>query len=322
MINAMKTIEFESGERVIRAGTIDKSVLFVAGGELICFSMEGVERDVVYHEGTILGVEQYLFDKPWPTDILCNSQATVCKLRHENLLNLVSINAQAASRLYKRIVRHYCLSQIYEKKQSNIGLFNFKNIEDDDLFIDFKLDLHKTKGHKDHVLFDLMSQSRTPNERGNRDSMKRGMEQETMPYFLTDQFRQMLEISQKQAEDSKKKEAEAAAGAKKGQKSQAGQKDYGPTGLYKSIFLRTKVEQQQEKRRVDRKGAARGAGASSQPAAATPAATGARKGTSRQVSKSELEEQLMIVIEDLKSDLQIRDQEYEQQQRYVQKLQE
>ena len=61
-----------------------------------------------------------------------------------------------------------------------------------------------------------MSQSRTPNERGNRDSMKRGMEQETMPYFLTDQFRQMLEISQKQAEDSKKKEAEAAAGAKKG----------------------------------------------------------------------------------------------------------
>jgi len=53
----MRTIEFESGERIIRAGTIDKSVLFVAGGELICFSYEGVENDIVYREGTILGIE-------------------------------------------------------------------------------------------------------------------------------------------------------------------------------------------------------------------------------------------------------------------------
>lgn len=57
IIQAMRTIEFESGERVIRAGTIDKSVLFVAGGDLICFSYEGLDRDVMYREGTILGVE-------------------------------------------------------------------------------------------------------------------------------------------------------------------------------------------------------------------------------------------------------------------------
>ena len=189
IIQALRTIEFESGERVIRAGTLDKAVLFVAGGDLICFSQEGVERDIVYHEGTILGVEQFLFDKPWPVDILCNTQATVCKLTYENMLNLISTNALAASRLYKRIVRHYCFTQIYEKKKSNLGFFQYKNIEDDDLFIDFKLDLHQPAGHKDHKLFSLMSQARLPNERNNRSDMRRGAEQETMPYFLTDQFR-------------------------------------------------------------------------------------------------------------------------------------
>ena len=38
IIQAMRTIEFEPGERVIRAGSKDKSVLFVASGELIIFS--------------------------------------------------------------------------------------------------------------------------------------------------------------------------------------------------------------------------------------------------------------------------------------------
>ena len=32
IVQAMRTIEFECGERVIRKGTIDKSVLFLASG--------------------------------------------------------------------------------------------------------------------------------------------------------------------------------------------------------------------------------------------------------------------------------------------------
>ena len=66
------------------------------------------------------------------------------------MLNLISTNALAASRLYKRIMRHYSYQQIYEKKQSNLGLFQYKDLEDEDLMIDFKLDLHKPIGHKDH----------------------------------------------------------------------------------------------------------------------------------------------------------------------------
>lgn len=41
IIQTMRTIEFEAGERVIRRGTKDKSVLFVAGGELIIFGYDG-----------------------------------------------------------------------------------------------------------------------------------------------------------------------------------------------------------------------------------------------------------------------------------------
>ena len=59
-------------------------------------------------------------------DLMCNTQATVCKLKYENMLNLISSNALAASRLYKRIMRHYCYMQIYEKKKASIvnrGIF-------------------------------------------------------------------------------------------------------------------------------------------------------------------------------------------------------
>lgn len=122
----------------------------------------------------------------------------MCKLKYENMLNLISTNALAASRLYKRIMRHYSYDQIYEKKETNLGLFQYKGLEDEDLMIDFKLDLHKPPGHKDHQLFQLMTQARPPDQRGNRDDLKRGKEHETMPYFLTDQFRAMLEAAQKQ----------------------------------------------------------------------------------------------------------------------------
>ena len=45
VMQAMSIIEFEAGERVIRRDTIDKSVLFVAGGELIIFSFDGQHKN-------------------------------------------------------------------------------------------------------------------------------------------------------------------------------------------------------------------------------------------------------------------------------------
>ena len=91
------------------------------------------------------------------------------------MLNLIATNALAASRLYKRIMRHYCYMQIYEKKKANINLFKFGKVEDDDLFIDFKLDLNKKTrasipqapaGSNDVALFSLLHQARLPEQRG------------------------------------------------------------------------------------------------------------------------------------------------------------
>lgn len=62
---------------------------------------------------------------------MCKQQATLCKFSLENMQDMVQSNALAASRLYKRIVRHYCYSQIYEKKKSNMHFFTFKNLTDD-----------------------------------------------------------------------------------------------------------------------------------------------------------------------------------------------
>ena len=257
IVQAMRTIEFEPGERVIRKDTVDKSVLFVAGGSLICFSFDGLENDRVYQEGSILGIEQFLFDKPWEADLLCDKQATVCKLKYENMLNLISTNALAASRLYKRIMRHYCYMQIYEKKRANMNLFNFSKVDDDDLFIDFKLDLNmKTRSAyqkpagatNDHALFSLLHQARLPEQRGaDVQDVHLGREHETMPYFLTDQFRQILEASQEQ----KKSAIVAKLGERAGPK-KADDGDQAPVGLYKSLFLRQKIENQNERRKKDR----------------------------------------------------------------------
>ena len=79
-----------------------------------------------------------------------------------------------------------------------------------------------------------------------------------MPYFLTDQFRAMLEAAQKQNEDNKNADEGAASGKKR-----PGGDDKGPVGLYKSLFLRNKVEAQTTKRKADRKAQPRGAAASS-----------------------------------------------------------
>lgn len=132
------------------------------------------------------------------------------------MLNLIATNALSASKLYKRIMRHYCFMQIYEKKKQNISLFRHKQVEDGDLFIDFKLDLYSTRPtNKDHRLFELMYQSRLPEQTGSRADERKGREHETMPYFLTDQYRAILSASQEQAQAAKSLEDAKANQQKK-----------------------------------------------------------------------------------------------------------
>jgi hypothetical protein len=94
-------------------------------------------------EGSIIGVEQLLFNKKWECDMFCGVTAVVCKLKWEALSDMVKANANAAAKLYKCAMRHYCYQNLYDsgKKTQNQHLFNFKNIKDEDLMIDFKLSL-------------------------------------------------------------------------------------------------------------------------------------------------------------------------------------
>lgn len=54
---------------------------------------------------------------------------------------MVELNALAATKLYKRIIRHYCMTQIKQKKEDNLAWFEEHNIDAEELFVDFKLDL-------------------------------------------------------------------------------------------------------------------------------------------------------------------------------------
>lgn len=154
IINGLKATEFDTADRVIKRDTWDRSLLIVCDGELLAFDENGENK--VYTEGSIIGVEQLLFNKKWDCDIICKSMAIVSKLKYESMLDMVRVNALAASRLYKCIMRHYCYMQLYDsgKKVQNQHLFNFKNLKDTDLMIDFKLQM---KDSRDSNLFNLLA---------------------------------------------------------------------------------------------------------------------------------------------------------------------
>jgi hypothetical protein len=71
LMGALKTIEFDPADRVIRKGTFDRAVLIVAGGQLMGFGEAGQEN-LIYREGAVVGVEEFLKGKEWPRDIICS----------------------------------------------------------------------------------------------------------------------------------------------------------------------------------------------------------------------------------------------------------
>ena len=87
ILQQFKTLDFENDELVVRRNTFDRAVLFVAGGELV--AMQG-DENVVYSEGAIIGVDQFLFGTEWKDDIYCTQQATLLKFKYEALMNLVN----------------------------------------------------------------------------------------------------------------------------------------------------------------------------------------------------------------------------------------
>ena len=133
----------------------------------------------------------------------------------------------------------------------------------------------------------MLSQARKPEDR-HRES--KGAEIETMPYFLTSEYKAIV--------DANAKSHETIAGGK--------ENTAATTGTYKSQWLKDKLAQQNEKRKVDRK-------------KGSTAATGEKAvGKKKQIGESE--EMLMEIIEELRADLKLRDNEFEQQRERLQFL--
>ena len=87
-----------------------------------------------------------------------------------------------AIKMVRRIVRHQCYDYIYQHKLDQKQSFEFFHVNDDDLFIDLKLNYKNEAEREIQMMFNK------PMEVG-----KKGKEFETMPFFLSDEFKTILE---------------------------------------------------------------------------------------------------------------------------------
>ena len=94
----------------------------------------------------------------------------------------------SAIRMLRRIIRHQCYDYIYQKKLNEKKSFEFFQVEDEDLFIDLKLNYQNEKEKEFARLF-----NKPPPE------LKKGREFESMPFFLSDEFKQIMEEKHQKA---------------------------------------------------------------------------------------------------------------------------
>ena len=137
-MTALRTSELEPAERLVRKGTVDRSVMIVVGGQFMAFGEAG-EDNIVYKEGAVLGVESFLRGQPWPRDVICSQSGIVCKFTYEALMDTIQQAPVSAIKIVRRMVRHQCFDYIYQRKLEQKQSFEFFHLNDDDLFIDLKL---------------------------------------------------------------------------------------------------------------------------------------------------------------------------------------
>jgi hypothetical protein len=146
---------------------------------------------------------------------------------------------------------------------------------------------------------------------------KKGKEFETMPFFLSDEFKTMLE-------DKLRGTGMSGADFKSDSlgntmTSAGGGLGSGGSQMYKSIFLKEKINEQNEKRKKDRKlKKAGGPGAANENQMPEHSLFGAGSAGNQGKKKrgagddTIVSEEVQEVIDDLKNDLRIRDMEYEE----------
>mmetsp|Transcript_13599 Transcript_13599/g.13339 ORF Transcript_13599/g.13339 Transcript_13599/m.13339 type:complete len:130 (+) Transcript_13599:852-1241(+) len=88
----------------------------------------------------------------------------------------------SAARVFRRIIRHQCYEYIYQRKLYQKDFFEHYHLEDEDLFLDLKLNFKNDQMQKISELF-------------NKEMVvkeKKGKEFEEMPFFLSDNYKQII----------------------------------------------------------------------------------------------------------------------------------
>eukprot|EP00347_Sterkiella_histriomuscorum_P003182 403365276 len=295
IMNAMRTTEFDPAERLIRKHTKDRSIIFIASGQFMAFKDT---ENVIYKEGAILGITEFLRDDEWPNDIICSSAGMICKFSFESLLDMINTSPMSAIKMLRRIIRHQCYDYIYQKKLTERKSFEFFQVEDEDLFIDLKLNYQNEKERELAKLF-------------NKPKPKevKGKEFETMPFFLSDEFKQIMEEKNKKNEQALRltqidgsKDKLLNSGTMGGI-STIGSSGGGASQLYKSEFIKDRLNEQNEKRKRDRK-------LKKVMPSKNSYAAGEMGGTKRRVKEGQ--EDLEEVVDEMRNDLRIREQEFEE----------
>ena len=304
LLNVMRTTEFDPAERLIRKNTKDRTILFVAAGQFMAFKDSENE---IYKEGAILGVSEFLRDDEWKHDIICSQAGIIIRFSYDSLQDLTKIAPVTAIKMLRRIIRHQCYAYIYNRKLTEKKNFEFFHVDDEDLFIDLKLNFDNQKDREMATLF-----NKPPPQ------IKKGREFETMPFFLTEEFKMIIDDKvQKQSQATLKMSAKGdqlMSSGTIGGLSSANQGAAAGNSLYKSEFLKEKLNEQNEKRKRDRKNK------KNTTQASVKTVSSANDKTELLRRRKEGQEDLEEVVDELKNDLQLIEDDYEQLKQSYAKL--
>jgi len=141
-----------------------------------------------------------LFNKPWPYDVYCKDQASISRYKYDSYLDVAKeahgsggSNATTGINIYKSVLRHYAMTQIFDKIGDNEALLKFKGITVDDLLIDLKFDY---KEKVDEISVGVTWMTKIPTGYGGVGAedarIKPGNAMRLMPIFLSPQYNEIL----------------------------------------------------------------------------------------------------------------------------------
>jgi len=169
---------------------VDRCLIFIVEG--IFKGFKGMEGKT-YLQGSVLGVEVFLTGKAWDEDIMCDSRTgAVAKFNFDSLLDFKNSAPITAARLYRCLVRHLCQYYVKTKRIDDSHTFEMLHVEDEDLYLDIKLD-HK-KGEPSLLNQFSLAQSNTTKAQSvdKRSTQTKGLEFDSVGLFLTDEFKEIL----------------------------------------------------------------------------------------------------------------------------------